>query len=59
MLLVEDKVDLRMARRIMGDAFGVSVRKVTKTGNGHNLLAIIDILNVVWSPTKRSWIGLQ
>ena len=46
-LLVEDRVDLKVTRRITDDAFGASVRKVVKMGKGRIPLAIVDILNVV------------
>ena len=43
-LLVEDKDELVVMRRIMGDAFGAGVRKVIKTNSGHVPLCIADIL---------------
>ena len=43
---MEDEVDLKVMRRIMGDTFGAGVQHVMKTGKDHILLAIAGILNV-------------
>jgi hypothetical protein len=53
MLLVEDQVDLEVIRTVMGDSFGVGVRKVVRTGDGVAPLVIADRLNAVWPPTRE------
>ena len=47
MLLVEDKDNVDVMKRMIGDSFGEGIRKVVNTGGGHIPLAIAYIINMV------------
>ena len=57
-ILVEDKDDLELTRRVMGYTFGVGVRKGTNTGGGEVPRVVADVLNVIFHPIREEIDGI-